>query len=557
MSSLSLRRGLLDGLHRVIHSSATQVELTQSLRALQRSGLRQADLRVHIERIRAANDATQNDEHIELQALTALDIVTSGHHGLSWDPPTLAGDAVYRLHRDLPIEGSMERALAPSDLLPISSARPISGRQALALGRQFRQRILSEGNYQPTPAHFVRVPKREFTSRPAAVMSLGDRIVLESLADLVVEDLDRLLPEAALWPRLNVDSKRSFLQFQTTGEEWKTSHTAAADIENFYEYVDHSILARVARDFLGMSQDYCSALEALLDTVMESPRGLPQGPVASETFAALYLLPLDLTASQAGWRFVRYQDDYLIGADSYEDARELLRQFEAALREFGLRLSAQKTSIQTRKTVIARKLKTTVAVYSASSAELRIEESEALPGAASHAFEEHMAKLSSRRDWESYLLLRESLAACSRTGDMAVPFSSLGRALDWFPQLMPDVAHFLARKRHSHQVEVDTFLSLRIKSAPAADWENAWLCRVPEIGATPLSDSLAQLFDGLARDIDATPMTRFNAYCGLFRADRAPVDLAPILRTTLPPAFWAELNLELWPGPRMLLPGPE
>lgn len=557
MSSISLRRGLLDGLHRVIHSSAAHAELTQSLRALQRSGLGQADLRVHIERIRAANDATQNDERIEMQALTALDIVSGGHRGLMWDAPTLAGDAIYRLHKDLPIEGSMQRALAPSDLLPISKVRAVSDEQAVEVGRQFQEKFLSEGKYRPTAAHFVRVPKREFTTRPAAVMSLSDRIVLESLADLILADLDRLQPVAALWPRLNVDSKRSFLQFQTAGQEWETSHTAAADIENFYEYVDHSILARVAREFLGMPQDYCTGLEALLDTVMESPRGLPQGPVASETFAALYLLPLDLTVSQAGWRFARYQDDYIIGADSYEDARDLLRQFETALREFGLRLSAHKTSIQTRRTVMAKRLKTTVAVYSASSAESRIEESEALPGTASAEFENHMENLASRRDWESYLLLRESLAACSRTDDTSVPISSLGRALDWFPQLTPDAALFLARKRQADAADVDAFVASRIQSAPAADWENAWLCRVPELSANSLSDELAVVFDRLARNVDATPMTRFNAYCGLFRADRADSDLAAILGATLPPAFWAELNLELWPGPRMLLPGTE
>src|SRR5581483_8825572 len=83
---------------------------------------------------------------------------------------------------DLP--RAQAQAAVSNDLLPPREDDRVTGE----LGKRFvahLTKVLDEGSYEPDPASFVQVPKPGFTSRPAALLTLTDRVVYEALVDLL------------------------------------------------------------------------------------------------------------------------------------------------------------------------------------------------------------------------------------------------------------------------------------------------------------------------------------------------------------------------------------
>src|SRR3712207_7602021 len=50
---------------------------------------------------------------------------------------------------------------------------------------EYIRKQIEDGTYEPDPACFVQVPKAGLSSRPAALLTLTDRVVFEALLDIV------------------------------------------------------------------------------------------------------------------------------------------------------------------------------------------------------------------------------------------------------------------------------------------------------------------------------------------------------------------------------------
>jgi len=498
------------------------------------------ELRILIERVRAANSASKDDEVLDETCSDALMILDGAPGGLDWSPERQAGDAVSRLLEGLGLDTSLPDALLPSDLLPLTAERDSLGPEDVSRFASVLSETIRHFDYAPRPAYFVRAPKSAFTTRPAAVMDAADRVVFESLAGMIRGPLEASLPGSVLWPRQGADRDEAYAAFQTEPSTWKGTHSASADIESFYEYVDHAILARIAKSFLGADTTLCLAIEKFLDAIMDSNRGLPQGPAASDTFASLYLLPLDEALATSEWEYVRYQDDFNLAGSSYEGAREVLRQLETALREIGLRLSPTKTTILTRETVLERASRVEVSPYSSSADES--------VGPVSHddilnAIEN---LTSERSDSGQYRELRVLLDNAPASVFNEIPLNALGKALEWFPRLAESIAKLLASRRSLTPVEVDDFIFGRVAAAPYSDWENAWLCSAFDDGPQ-LSEDSVQILRGLSRDANMPNMTRYVCVRVLWKRSAITLEEMKGLLSSLPQAFHADLLLDLGP----------
>jgi hypothetical protein len=87
--------------------------------------------------------------------------------------------AITTLRREQLLE-ALERVERANDMLPPREDDKVSGRIASRFVEGLLARIAS-GDYKCAPSSFVPVPKRRMTTRPAAVTTLRDRIVLEAL----------------------------------------------------------------------------------------------------------------------------------------------------------------------------------------------------------------------------------------------------------------------------------------------------------------------------------------------------------------------------------------
>ncbi len=106
-----------------------------------------------------------------------------------------------------------------------------------------------------------------------------------------------------------------------------TGWVVLADIEKFFDNVDHAILfaqlragglddggAELLRRWLRASSVIAGHSRA------QAVKGLPQGAPIAPMLANIYLTPFDHAVEQAGWTHVRYADDFVVVAGSEAEA---------------------------------------------------------------------------------------------------------------------------------------------------------------------------------------------------------------------------------------------
>jgi hypothetical protein len=236
--------------------------------------------------------------------------------------------------------------LARSDLLPPRVEDKVAGQLRAGFLAALKASLV-DGSYRPVPADLVLVPKPRFASRPAALLSLEDRVVFAALVAAVGSKIDRVLDDAdrVYWPRGTPASGR-WKEFERAPLDAHSSHVVLADVAGFYESVDHARLRRVLIATSG-STPIADALAAWLAVVMGSTRGLPQGYPASDHLATIYLAEADATVARGGYLLHRHGDDFRIPAQDYPDALRAAHVVEQGLRRCLLLPNSSKLVIET------------------------------------------------------------------------------------------------------------------------------------------------------------------------------------------------------------------
>lgn len=516
-------------------------DLALPLRALQLRGMTQTELMVHVERMRVANDSADQDETFEDNCLLALDIIHGQvPFGLTWDAAHRAAALLGRCLQESAIRDSLPFALHPSDLLPPRGPwNPEHERVHEHLARITWSGI-EAATLLPSRSDFFRVPKSAFTTRPAALLALPDRLALEGLVTGLDGRLEERLPEGVHWPRRRLQGANHQASTQNV-LQWSAPYIVKADINSYYESVGHAQLAVFLSRDAGLAVSVSRAIEAMLGAIMGADVGLPQGPPASDILASAYLLPLDLRLESEGTPFVRYADDFFFPARSMREGRALLLRLEELLRDIGLSLNAGKTLIMRRETyeqglqrpspsvvalkqrLIAEQLESLEEIDDAELLgslleDLGVEEQtlwdllyhgtttleEVLPeihdrlepelASAYAAYVHHIARSlrSSERPTDlgpQEVLSRESLAFLSATTEN-IDAEDLRTLQKWFPGLAPLITRYVL-SRSSHEW-IGDFLEVQLGEEAPIDWVNAWYCEAAG-HLSPSSSSLSQL----------------------------------------------------------------
>jgi group II intron reverse transcriptase/maturase len=126
-----------------------------------------------------------------------------------------------------------------------------------------------------------------------------------------------------------------------------------ADINGFFDNLPHQVMMKAVAAQVADGNILRLIEKFLRAGVMESgvfkptTVGTPQGGVISPLLANIALDHLDWQLDQAGMRFVRYADDFVVICHSQADAKEAHHLVEQTLGALGLSLSAEKTNITT------------------------------------------------------------------------------------------------------------------------------------------------------------------------------------------------------------------
>lgn len=203
---------------------------------------------------------------------------------------------------------------------------------------------LRNGTYEPGPARLARLRKKSGGWRVLTIPCVADRVAqtaallaLQARAEAEFEDVS-----FAYRPGRSVRAALAMVrQLHRHGYEWVVD----ADIHAFFDEVPHvGVLAALAR--LAPEPPLIALVEKWLALSRFAGRGLPQGAPLSPLLANLYLDHLDEVLAEAGFRLVRYADDFVILCRKEARAERALRFVADLLREMGLRLNPEKTIIR-------------------------------------------------------------------------------------------------------------------------------------------------------------------------------------------------------------------
>ncbi len=214
--------------------------------------------------------------------------------------------------------------------------------------------------YVPSAAVIADVPKGSGGIRPAALLTLEDRVVYASALAYALPQIH----SALAWSQGTVDF--AYRLVRSAGHDWFGNQftgwsdfrrksvdliaegipfVVITDVTGFYENI---ALQRLASDLnqMGIDGEIISLLSKCLNLWAQvEGRGIPQGNSASDVLAKVYLNPTDHQMIESGFTVSRYVDDIRIFCTSDAEAKRALIVLTQSLRRRGLNLQAAKTKM--------------------------------------------------------------------------------------------------------------------------------------------------------------------------------------------------------------------
>ncbi len=209
---------------------------------------------------------------------------------------------------------------------------------------------LAAGTYRAGPVARVFLPKPNGGSRAIGIANLEDRVLQTAAGQWLQQLLEPQFLDCSFGYRPGKGPQRSavFAARIAARHTWAIN----ADIEKFFDNVDHAILSRLLAEAGVESEDRALLLAWLRAPPLDrgaplvTVKGVPQGLPVSPPLANLYLHGFDLMLANTGRPHVRYADDFIVFAHSEGEAAESLQAIAKFLRqERKLFLKASRTSV--------------------------------------------------------------------------------------------------------------------------------------------------------------------------------------------------------------------
>jgi RNA-directed DNA polymerase len=249
-------------------------------------------------------------------------------------------DLMYRAFRNV----RRNRGAAGIDKVSIRMFEANLEQNLLALMRDLKTR----GAFQPRPLRRVHIPKGPGQTRPLGIPAVRDRVAQEVLRQLLSPLFERLFHDDSYGFR---PGRGCHMAVARVLELHRQGYTQVldADIKGFFDDLPHQVImaalaAEVADgNILGLVERFLKAGVMEDGAFQPTGKGTPQGGVISPLLANITLNSLDWRLHNAGFRFVRYADDFVVLCQHEAQVQEAFALVQEQLTSLGLTLSAEKT----------------------------------------------------------------------------------------------------------------------------------------------------------------------------------------------------------------------
>jgi group II intron reverse transcriptase/maturase len=214
------------------------------------------------------------------------------------------------------------------------------------------QRDLKQGTFTPKPLRRVFIPKdaQGKKLRPLGIPAVRDRVAQEVIRRLLEPIFEPLFHDCSFGFRPGRSCHQAIERVLSFHEEGNCV-TLDADISGFFDNIPHQLIVAAVASEVADGNILRTIEKFLAAGVMEygvfkpTTIGTPQGGVISPLLANIVLNELDWRLERAGYRFVRYADDFVVVCHTRSQAEAALREVEKIMADLELSLSPEKTKI--------------------------------------------------------------------------------------------------------------------------------------------------------------------------------------------------------------------
>lgn len=240
---------------------------------------------------------------------------------------------------------SSNRGAAGVDQVSIERFKAHEGRYLDEL-----EQALRAGGYHPQAVRRVYIPKGGGKQRPLGIPTVKERIVQSALKQVLEPIFENEFLDVSYGFRPGrgcKDALREVDRLLKAGHTWVVD----ADFAAFFETIPHDLMMERVKEHVSDGRVLALIERYLRQDILEGMKrwtptgGTPQGAVASPLLANIYLHNLDKELAEAGYRVVRYADDFVILCESREQAERALSVVQAWTGANGLALHPDKTHI--------------------------------------------------------------------------------------------------------------------------------------------------------------------------------------------------------------------